>query len=208
MVKKVFFCGLAAVLASGFLAQASEPNALQVSLMGREFRSSAWVNIQLTTLNKKLKKQELPQFEKSIVLKKNDGKKYLKILEQVRVANKALGRKIEMIDHGYFYQLPETCYTGETSAVIDTINGLRDGVFHTDMGISAIRYGKIKVLFYEGQTIDDNAEVRAIHEQNNPEAVAAWDHYKKKSDDVLVLSDFGPQGDGTELTATLIKRCD
>jgi len=111
-----------------------------------------------------------------------------------------------VIDHGHLYDFPAICYRGNPVRVMEVIAGLLGAVFQEDQGIQASRYGKTKLISIDkDQFFETNAEVRAEHMINNPKEVALWEEYDTKSDTVLVLSDLGPQGDGTELYATEIK---
>jgi hypothetical protein len=110
----------------------------------------------------------------------------------------------------YLYEMPEMCYRGHMSTVPELLRDLmKDGqsILHRDQGIPGIRFGHSKLITFEEQFFETSEEFREIYESESPKAVKAWDSYDVTSKTVLVLSDLGPQGDGTELYITEIKPC-
>lgn len=190
-------------------AIAADKTTIEFQLMGTETSKKGSVKkIVLSSLNKKLKAVELPGFPTVITLGKDDKPYWLKMIRQLVNANSMLGRNIEIVmERGYLGEFPAMCYRGKTAEVRDVIEGLMGSVFHEDQGIQAVRYGTKKFITYTDEFFETNKERREEQEQNNAEEVALWDNYDTKSDTVLVMSDYGPQGDGTELTATSIVRC-
>ena len=192
-------------LLSPVLAHA-EGSVLVLDLTAREFHDrGGWKDVKLNTLNSKLERAGLPKFASSVALLKTDGPKYKVILEQLKRANEVLGRKLELPENGYFVDFPKLCYSGEVASVNETVEGLRGSLFHEDMGLQGYRYQAKKTLTWPTQF--NNRDVQATYRAESPGALKAWKDYDVRSDAVLFLSDFGPEGDGTELYATLVPRC-
>jgi hypothetical protein len=193
-------------LLSSFSALAGEAQ-IRVSLIAQEYTKD-WKDIKLSNLNPLLKKKNLAPFADSIVLGKNDGKKWTAILDQITAANKALGRKIEVEDGGFYldHRTPPFCYLGDGTGLEKTLEGLRDTFFAESMGIPGWRLGTKKVKF-GGEWGPEGKDWMEQHTEENPNEVKAWMKYNTKSDAVLLLTDYGPQGDGMELFATLVQRC-
>ena len=107
---------------------------------------------------------------------------------------------------GYYYEYPEMCYRGQPNEATRILQSMLGNFLTPEQGMIAIRYGKtIKILWND---FESDPEVRQNYIENgNEDLLQAWDDYDKNSDDIVVLSDLGPQGDGTELYRTEIKRC-
>lgn len=193
---------LSLVSSSAFAAESS----LTFSMTAREYiEGSGWQTVYLPSLNTKLAQAGLPGFKPKLTFKANESAKYAKFVEQVEKAGKKLNREIEVLDKGYLNSAPTLCYNGKPEDVLKIVQSLTTA-FHEDMGIQGVRYKNKKVFIYD-QTFENDEDIRQNYEDNSPEALQAWKKYKTTSDAVLILSDFGPEGDGTELFDTEIKRC-
>ncbi len=212
---KVSLLLLIVFLIQNALAASPMRTTIEFKLMGEEFLKDDSKNIVLSSLNPALKKKGLPGFATVGVFSKSDQAYWLKLQKQVETSAKALNRDIRL-DEGYglyIHQTPTMCYRGSTNQVPKVIQALMGSVFHQDQGIQAFRFKDKKIIvdqyqFIEVSDAEKSKENRENYETNAPDDVKVWDDYDVSSDDVLVMSDLGPQGDGTELNATLIKRCE
>ncbi len=206
-MKRLIFA-LAAILVFTQLSFAAEKTTIEFQLRGEEYIQNSSKEFPIKFLNKELKAKGLPEFPDVVVFGKTDVPYQKKLMKDFEKANKALKREIQPnIDNKYFYELPTIRYRGNTSEVMGVIKALLGSVLHPEQGIQAARFGKTKIIYYKDQFFGNNAEIRkGLEENGQGKTMKIWDNYDTKSDTVLIMSDYGPQGDGTELTATQIAR--
>lgn len=193
------------VLMSSFSALATD--ALVVTLTARDLSpEEGWRVIKLTSINSKLKKAGLEQFPATVTLTKNDGKIWMKYVDLVEKANKKLKTELEILPDDNLTWGSTMCYLGSPQGVLKTLEGLTGTMIDEDMGIWGYRIGKKVSFTYPGEFID-NPEYREELMNYNPREIKEWDNYNTKSDAVLLSTNYGPSGDGTEMNNTLIKRC-
>jgi len=176
--------------------------------------ASVEVNIDVPKLNKILKKNGLDGLPTKIVITAN-SKPYWKVLTKRIDAATELMKKLEKddrkellftINSGYLYEFPAMCYRGDTKEAVAVFDGMLGGFLTDEQGIQAIRYGKKKDIrsdFFKSDKALDEA-----YGEMDPEGVAAWKDYDDSSDSILIMSDLGAQGDGTELYSTYIEKCE
>ncbi len=109
----------------------------------------------------------------------------------------------------YLYQLESICYIGEMGEVPYSLRALlEEEKLERDQGIVAIRYGQSKVISFEDEFFETSEEWMEFQMEENPKVVEAWKSYDTSSKEVLVISNLGPEGDGTELYLTIMPPCD
>ncbi|MDH4466471.1 MAG: hypothetical protein QE271_00315 [Bacteriovoracaceae bacterium] len=192
----------------------AETSSIEFTLTGREVINHAYQEIKMASLNPELKKKNLPPFDKKLVFKKDESKKVVQakietIVKNLENFNQAFGRKTELyVWNAYFYELPKLCYRGKIEDVKTITEQLMGTLLHPDQGIQGIKYLDKKFITYPEEFFENNIDSRANYIDNGyRRAIGAWENFDSKSEKVLILSDYGPQGDGTELTATQISRC-
>lgn len=181
---------------------------LEFNLTGDVYRGSSSVALDVKSLNRELGKKKLAPLPEKLVWSKYSNRQWSRLISQIRRARKALRKDIDITpDRGYLYEFPTICYRGNAAEVPEIVESLMGTVLHSDQEIQAYKLGATKVIHIGNGFFENNKERHRLMRENNPEQVKLWINYKKSSDTVLVLSDYGPQGDGTELTATEIKKC-
>lgn len=219
MNAKSFFSLIAAVSFS--TAFAAPKATIEFPLTGETYKfykrkkpSTISVPINVPALNRKLKKHGLDGLPTKIVVSEK-SKPYWEVLNKRITAATELVRKLEKndrqellftIDHGYLHDFPAMCYRGETRDAVAVFQGMLGGFLTDEQGVEAIRWGKDQVV--ETEFFHDDKALKEAYEDNNPDEVAEWINYDMKSDAILVMSNLGAQGDGTELYATYIERCE
>jgi hypothetical protein len=168
-------------------------------------------DISITKLNKKLAAKGLEGLPEKIVVSKTDVP-YMKLIEKrVDAVNEAFKDTYLYFNgtNSYMHDMEDMCYRGKPSEVKAIITALRGTLFQEDQGLYAVRYLDKKSIFAGMSKIffENNAEMRQGYEENGNTAITEWDNFDTSSDTVAVISDLGPEGDGTELYLTEIKRC-
>ena len=113
----------------------------------------------------------------------------------------------------YLYEFPTMCYRGQAKdvpALIDEMMSSDESPLHRDQGIQAIRFEDTMLIFTAGQfyATTQEEDIADDYRVNQEEEIKEWESYDTyRNKDVLILSDLGPQGDGTELYLTVIKPC-
>lgn len=187
---------------------AAAQTTIEFKLTGEVHRSQASTKLDVTSVNQQLKKLKSPQFPEVLVWGKNSQRAWEKLIGGLKTANKALKLDIELIaEQGYFYEFPAICYRGKASEVPEVIESLMGTVFHPDQDISAVKFGAVKIVHNPATFFETNSKRMKLLRRANPKDMKKWFSYSRGSSSVLVLSDFGPQGDGSELIATEISRC-
>lgn len=169
--------------------------------------TDGWKTIKLTSLNAKLKKAGLPLFPEKVTLTKNDGKVWMKYVEMVETVNKKFNTDLEILPDDNLIRESTMCYLGTSAGVIKTLAGLTGTMIDEDMGIYGYRIGKKVEITYPDNDFLDVPDRREDLTAENPREVKMWDNYNTKSSNVLLATNYGPQGDGTEMNITLVKPC-
>jgi hypothetical protein len=202
---KLRLLALALISTSAFAA--TETTRLEFDLKAEYYRNHDLVTVNIPKLNKALKAKGLDGLPEKIIIGANPAP-YQKLLEKRLEAAKAvLPEDIHSpILAGYYHEYPEICYRGKAREAVKILDAMVGNFFQETQGVLAMRFGKtVKILWKE---FSENPEVRQNYIDNGSEDIlAAWDNYNTKSDTIVVLSDLGHQGDGTELYFTEIKRC-
>lgn len=194
------------LLLSSFSVVAAD--SLVVTLTARQYSEvNGWKVIKLPSLNAKLKKAGLAEFPATVTLTKKDGDVWMKYVDLLETANEKLKAKYEILPDDNLIYGSAICYNGATAGVLKTIEGLRGSMIHEDMGIYGYRMGKKVKITFPGNDFLDVPEMREMLTNDNPYEVRTWDNYDTSSDDVLLATNYGQQGDGTEMNVTVIKRC-
>ncbi len=190
------------------VASAAETK-LEVKLESSYFVDNKEVLVDIPALNKELNAIGLAGLPELVIISKNP-KAYAAVIEKrIAAANEALGRdmRFNLIDDGYIYNL-RLCYRGPIAGVPALIEAMLGNFLREDQGILAIAAGDQRVINDEAFHSRDGLKERfdGLLETHRKE-ISKWLKYKKTSTTVLVMSDYGPQGDGTELEATEIPLC-
>ncbi len=198
------------LLTAGLILSSATPavTTLEFHLTGEIYKGMDVQEMDLGQINRELKSKKIKPLPETIVCGKDHLKSWKKLMGQVKVAKKILKKEIHLVaDHGYLYQFPTICYRGLSSEVPEVIESLMGTILHSDQGIQGLKYGKEKVVHHGSDFFENSKERMKGMLKHNPQEVRMWLNYKKSSDTVLLLSDYGSHGDGTELTAIEIKRC-
>jgi len=164
------------------------------------------VQVKIPALNKKLKKAGLDGLPEVVVVSEN-AKAYWNILmKRIEAAQSTSKEEIHSyISSTYYYEYPEICYRGKMSEVVKVLDGMNDNFLTNEQGIHAYRYGKKTDV--RSDLFKNEKSIREAYDEQRPEDVEEYLAYDENSDAVLVVSDLGAQGDGTELYLTYIKPC-
>jgi hypothetical protein len=171
------------------------------------------VDLDVAKLNRKLSAAGKAGLPETIVVNADSRPYFLLLMKRLEVANEVWGKEINTpAREGYLYEYPEICYRGKAADVFETIKALtgqNDGsvqnFFNHDQGMLAARYGTKKIV--EADQFKSVSALREYYGGDNEGEIDGWEHFDTSSKDVIVWSDLGPQGDGTELYLTVIKPC-
>jgi len=215
MLNRNLVSALTIVFLAATLSPAATATKIEFPLVATEVKEHDLIEVPLASLNEELKLRHLPGFPETAVFGKKDKPWAEKLKKRTVDAAQALHRDLHLYAYGtsglYLHEVPTPfCYRGKPSDVPGIVQALMGTVFHPDQGIQAVRYGKVKKVMpdFRKDFFDTVQSVREEDEENNPNEVAAWDGYDEDSDSVLIMSDLGPEGDGVELYATRIPRCE
>lgn len=187
----------------------SQGTTLTFPLVAHEYRGDGnWTTVKLESLNADLQSRGLAPFDKSITVGRapGDRARFDAIVARVEEAKEKLGRDLEFLQDWDASKYDGLCYTGLISGVRKTVEALRGSAFGEYMGMPGYRYKNTKKFLYGGQT---EVEFLAMHtdDNGNEAEVKAWKNFDTASDVFLMLTDGGQQGDGTELFAVSIPKC-
>ncbi|HEY4176778.1 MAG TPA: hypothetical protein VGM90_08105 [Kofleriaceae bacterium] len=144
-------------------------------------------------------------FGKTLELGQHDGRKFLKVLQDIKTANDKLHRDLDIEQTWDPSQYIGLCYTGDIKQLPQTIDDLRYSLFSVYMGIQAERYGTFKKVYADG---GEAAWIKMQREENGADAQCdVWEHFSTSSTNYLMMSDGGEEGDGTEFFAVNIPKC-
>jgi len=140
---------------------------------------------------------------------------YAKLLEKrVDAANEKLGREMHFNFYNqgsgetYIFKMT-LCYRGDISGIPGLIEKLRGNFLHPEEGILAIGAGQKKAVYDKAFKSRNGLKERFGDEyETNITNINKWLNYSSGSKTALVVSDYGPQGDGTELEVTEIPSCE
>lgn len=187
---------------------------LEIPLEGFYFTDHKEVKVNVPKLNQELKKRGLAGLPEVVVVGENPEAFWKVIQKRIRAANEALGREMHfnLYDDGYgegtLYKMT-VCYRGNLTDVPDVIDSMLGNFLDPDQGILAMAAGKKKVIRDEAFKSRAGLKKRFDSEyETNLANIDRWLDYDAKSDTAVVMSDYGPQGDGTELELTEIPPCE
>jgi len=178
-------------------------------------RKNHQVKIKFTKLNKELNKLGLDGLPETVVMTGENPEAYAKLLaKRVDAANEKLGREMHFNFYNqgsgetYLYEMT-LCYRGDITGIPKLIEKLRGNFLHPEEGLLAIATGTKKTIIDKAFKSAAGLKERFGDEfELNRENIDKWLDYSSESDTALVMSDYGPQGDGTELEATEIPPCE
>ncbi|MBY0472584.1 hypothetical protein K2X30_15575 [bacterium] len=202
MKRLMTFCGaLGLFVASAHAADTT----VEFPLTGHYYKKNREFRIDVPKLNRTLNKQNLDGLPELVVVSESAAPYGKLLLKRIAEANKVLPEKqLFVIDQGYLHEYPKMCYRGEISNVPTIIQAML-GTFLTDeQNILAMRWKK-KTLIHS-DVFKSPTQLKDTYGDESDE-VRAWLDFDSDSDTVLIMSDLGPQGDGTELYETAIQPC-
>jgi len=180
---------------------------LKYQVSATYYKKNVELPLPISEINRKLAEAGLDTLPLEVTLgvkSAKDWKKWSALIEKAKVLT---DKEFEInIDRKYLHELPVMCYSGSPAAVMELIEKLGGTFFHEDQGYYATRWGREvdnKDPDNFGSTEAETRERFGEHE----DVLEEWFNYNKSSRDVLILSNFGPQGDGTELKLTRIRPC-
>ena len=186
---------------------------LEIPLTGYYFVNNKEMTLNITKLNSELHKIGLDGLPESIVIGPNPKAFWNVIMNRLEVANKALGREMRLgiyddnYGEGYIYKMT-MCYRGDLAGVPKLIESMNGNFLNPNQGILAIAAGNTKVILDDAFKSRDGLKERFDSEyESNLRNINKWLKYDAKSLTAIVMSDYGEQGDGTELELTAIPPC-
>ncbi len=187
---------------------------LELPLTGYYYLNNKEVKLNIPQLNKKLKAKGVAGLPEVIVIRSNPRAFHNLLTNRAQAASEALGQKLifNVADEGYgenyLYNWENICYRGAITEVPQLINSMLGNFLNPDQGILAIGAGSKKEIFDDAFKSREGLKQRFDSEyETNLKDINMWLGYKANSKTALVMSDLGPQGDGTELYATQIPPC-
>ena len=199
------------ILASLFLSSAAlaatVKSSIEFNMTAEYYLNNELKKIDIPALNTSLKEKGLEELPEKVIVSA-DPASYQKVLsDRLENAKAIIPQEIySPILSGYYNEYPEICYRGKAKKASKILSSMLGNFLNGDQGVIAVRYGKtVEVLWHE---FKDDPEIRQNYSDNGyDDLLNDWDNYDKNSDTIVVLSDLGPQGDGTELYSTEVKRC-
>ncbi|HVJ65021.1 MAG TPA: hypothetical protein VM901_07185 [Bdellovibrionota bacterium] len=183
--------------------------------------------INIDKLNAQLKDKGLEGLPHRVVVTAKGERAYWRVLSQRIDAAREAGLLGEydnfVIENGYLHEYPEICYRGNIEDVPEILEAMhtvtdkeqKDGggyrsFLHVDSGLLGVAWSDQKKALAEfmesSEKVDQHYGVDEDGGGEVPDAVNEFFRWKTKTY-ALVVTDLGPQGDGTEAYATVIKPC-
>jgi hypothetical protein len=187
-------------------SSALQPTFLEFKFTGTYYVKDKERSLDLALINKKLRARNLKELPEKVTIGFTSGKLWDDLMARIEAAQELWPQELHMlIDRAYLYEMPEICYHGSPARVMRLIEKMSGKFFHGDQGYFAIRYGHTKTILDP----ENFAEDSKLNERfpDREDIVDEWLNYNPLSSDVLILSNLGPQGDGTEVYSTRIRRC-
>jgi hypothetical protein len=214
MKKNILMFSSLLVLCAQSFAQDSLVIRLQgeVSRKGESFRTQT---IELKSLNPQLESIGVRGFSESIALTETNQESMTKFKKKLHMASRLLNLdSLDFIGHdvndfrGYIdYETPEMCYTGNPAKVIDIINAHVGILFSDEMTICGSKLGNKTDIVYDDCLPLTEERAQEYIDNEYEDAVDAWTNYSGNPKELLLMTNWGSQGDGVELFPTTIKEC-
>lgn len=186
---------------------------IELKIGAYEFANRSIKRVDIAMLNKALKDKGLDGIPEVAEIGSNP-KAFWKLLDnRLKAANSALGRDIHF-DHyddryggGHIYDM-ELCYKGPLEGVPEQVERMRGNFMNDEESVLAMAAGSKKIIiddaFKSRQGLKDRFEDEYT---TNLAEINSWLNYPRTSNKALIMSDYGVQGDGTELRATEVPAC-
>lgn len=186
-----------------FISLASAKTTLEFDLTATTYNKEGSVPVDIKKLNAKLKKNGLDGLPERIIISSNPAA-YFNVLEKrIKAVSTISKTSIDFpISNGYLYEYPEICYRGEGSDVGKMIQSMVGNFLNSDQALLGVKFKSETVMWDSDYFAMDGVEADEI-----PEEIETWKNYNPKSSNVLVMSNLGQNGDGTELYSTFIGPC-
>lgn len=197
---------LGPVLFMASLGFGAERTTIEFPFAAYTFVNHKEVKLTAAKLNAKLKEHDLDGIPATIVVTEGAAKYWRVIMKRLEAGNQVLPTEVlTPLNSGYFYEYPRMCYRGDIDEVPGILKAMRNNFLNGDQAVLALKYGAKSLV--RSDEFKSKAALLKYHDGNNAAEVKAWLEYDEASDKVLVMSNLGPQGDGTELYATFIGPC-
>ena len=197
---------VSSVLLVGAVCLGAEETTIEFPFAAYTFVNNKEVKLTAAKLNAKLKESDLDGVPATIIVKPGVEKYWRVIMKRLEAGNKVLPTEVRSaLESGYLYEFPKMCYRGDVNGVPILIKAMLNNFLNADQGVLAIKYGAKKIV--RSDEFKSEAALRKYHDGSNAGEIKAWLSYAEDSDKVLIMSNLGPQGDGTELYATYIAPC-
>ena len=187
---------------------------LEVPVVGYRWINHKSQNISVAKMNKELAKLGLDGIPEVVTVSQNPERFYKVLERRFEAAKERLQWDMHFniwadgTGDNYLYKWENVCYRGEITEVPALIKSMQGNFLNQDEGLLAFGAGPKKVIEDEAFKSSEGLKERFDSEYENLEAeIDQWLNYSSKSKTVLVMSDYGPQGDGTELEVTEIPPC-
>ncbi len=188
------------------LSQAEARTSVEFPLKGYTFINHKEVKIDVAKLNRTLKYAGSEGLPELVIVGKYPEPFWKVLTKRIEAANKISKTELRfVIESGYYYEYPEICYRGMAAEAVEILDAMLGNFLNEEQGVLAVRYGKTKIV--KSDFFKTEKALREAYEENDSREVAEYLDFDGKNGDILVMSDLGPQGDGTELYATRIKVC-
>ena len=179
---------------------------LEFELTATYYKGNKEVPVSIQDINGALKAKKA-KFSLPTIVKvtKSDRRTKLSTLQkQLDAASELTGIDLLFSTNSGFHSYPAICYRGPAAGVEGLLNDLQ-AVFFEDEFL-AIRYKNQKHVILD-EFNGDEKELSDYYDGTEDDEIGQWVNFNEKSDSVLVMSNLGPNGDGTELYAKEIKPC-
>jgi len=180
--------------------------------------------ISIVQLNKQLKEKGLDGLPEIIKISAEGQLAYHRVLTNRIEAAREAGLLTEgqqlNIEASYLFEYSEICFRGNIMDVPVILKAMADSgtgksweaFLNIDAGINGFAIGTQKFdvadFLKSEEAMNEYYGVEAGEDSSDyiPSEITKFLNWKKK-DQVYVITDLGPQGDGTEMYGTIIKRC-
>ncbi|MBI3535002.1 MAG: hypothetical protein HY072_05905 [Deltaproteobacteria bacterium] len=187
---------------------------LEISVEGYYFDDNKEFVVDIQKLNIELNHKGLDGLPETAVVGENPKAYWNVLTKRVEAANKALNCEMHfnIYDDGYgegeIYKLT-MCYRGAMSGVTKLIKTMYGNFLNPNQSVLAIACGNKKSISDKAFKSREGLKKRfGVNYKANLTNINKWLKYNKNDNTVLIMSDYGSDGDGSELEATYIPPCE
>jgi hypothetical protein len=180
---------------------------LTIEIFGTDWASGGHI-VDVAAINVALANEGLPPLPATLTLGARDDRAFMALEATLAELNARAERAIEIAQHWDPSEYRGLCYQGPIDEVERVIEGLYGSLFSNHMGIQGVRHGATKRLYVMDHWDLSEAEwMEMMRDAGNDADIDDWHDFDTASDDFLIMTDGGPDGDGTELFAVTIPPC-